>query len=393
MDVDGNQCIDFHEFAMGILEEQELITEAKMRLAFDFFDSDGNGLIELGEVQQALKGLQVNPVEGEDYFLPHDPSQVVDFQEFRKILLTAEEAEESPGNPGNRNLEKPLFQSRSLRNAKQVLRSASSYLVPPCLSAPTVMSNGAPQVPGLSEGSRVSQGAGPTVSPSRPARVAEPLASSNGLTTAKPRGHGSLPHQEAVSRVSGTISMVPPGAVQNAGLPEPSGEGRVSAVPGQAASPKPPPNAASATAEGHGSAGTAAELARERAATSGVEVRARPGDKGVLEQSQTRDPGHLQGVWGAGPPAVPARNLQDAIAGAGRLAPDAGVGDGAKHSSTPAWPRHGEEEAVSVPSEGQTPLVPNLAQQPGPMVSPFKAVEPKLGKGVPDAERQPCPQC
>ncbi len=48
MDVDGNQSIDFHEFAMGILEEEELISEAKLRLAFDYFDSDHNGYIDLG---------------------------------------------------------------------------------------------------------------------------------------------------------------------------------------------------------------------------------------------------------------------------------------------------------------------------------------------------------
>ena len=48
MDVDGNHMVDYHEFVMGTLEDKQLLTEAKLRAAFDFFDSDRNGYIDIG---------------------------------------------------------------------------------------------------------------------------------------------------------------------------------------------------------------------------------------------------------------------------------------------------------------------------------------------------------
>ena len=50
MDVDGNHMVDYHEFVMGTLEDKQLLTEAKLRAAFDYFDSDRNGYIDIGEV-------------------------------------------------------------------------------------------------------------------------------------------------------------------------------------------------------------------------------------------------------------------------------------------------------------------------------------------------------
>lgn len=49
MDVDGNHMVDYHEFVMGTLEDKQLLTEAKLRAAFDFFDKDRNGYIDIGE--------------------------------------------------------------------------------------------------------------------------------------------------------------------------------------------------------------------------------------------------------------------------------------------------------------------------------------------------------
>ena len=48
MDVDGNHMVDYHEFVMGTLEDKQLLTEAKLRAAFDYFDSDRNGYIDIG---------------------------------------------------------------------------------------------------------------------------------------------------------------------------------------------------------------------------------------------------------------------------------------------------------------------------------------------------------
>ncbi len=48
MDVTGNGLISYAEFIAGCLEKQNLVTEMKIREAFDFFDADGNGSISVG---------------------------------------------------------------------------------------------------------------------------------------------------------------------------------------------------------------------------------------------------------------------------------------------------------------------------------------------------------
>lgn len=49
MDVDGNELIDYHEFVMGMKEDKQLLTEAKLHAAFEYFDKDKNGSIDLGK--------------------------------------------------------------------------------------------------------------------------------------------------------------------------------------------------------------------------------------------------------------------------------------------------------------------------------------------------------
>lgn len=49
MDLDGNEQIDYNEFVMGMQEDKQLLTEAKLRAAFEYFDKDRNGTIDLGE--------------------------------------------------------------------------------------------------------------------------------------------------------------------------------------------------------------------------------------------------------------------------------------------------------------------------------------------------------
>ena len=53
MDVDGSGTIDYHEFVMGVLEDKQLLTEAKLQAAFDYFDLDHNGKIDIGELLPA----------------------------------------------------------------------------------------------------------------------------------------------------------------------------------------------------------------------------------------------------------------------------------------------------------------------------------------------------
>ena len=61
MDVDGNHLVDYHEFVMGTLEDKQLLTEAKLRATFDYFDNDRNGYIDIGEgLQPYLEWISIN---------------------------------------------------------------------------------------------------------------------------------------------------------------------------------------------------------------------------------------------------------------------------------------------------------------------------------------------
>ena len=48
MDVDASGEIDFEEFCMGVMEERTLLTSAKLRVAFNYFDKNADGCIDVG---------------------------------------------------------------------------------------------------------------------------------------------------------------------------------------------------------------------------------------------------------------------------------------------------------------------------------------------------------
>ena len=54
IDIDGNGSIDYTEFVMATMNEQELITNEKLKAAFRLFDKDGNGSISPDEIKSAL---------------------------------------------------------------------------------------------------------------------------------------------------------------------------------------------------------------------------------------------------------------------------------------------------------------------------------------------------
>ena len=54
VDLDGNDCIDYTEFVMATMHEKDLITNEKLRSAFQLFDKDSSGSISPDEIRQAL---------------------------------------------------------------------------------------------------------------------------------------------------------------------------------------------------------------------------------------------------------------------------------------------------------------------------------------------------
>jgi len=54
VDLDGNNCIDYTEFVMATMNEKDLITNEKLKAAFNLFDKDGSGTISPDEIRRAL---------------------------------------------------------------------------------------------------------------------------------------------------------------------------------------------------------------------------------------------------------------------------------------------------------------------------------------------------
>lgn len=48
MDVDASGEIDFDEFCMGVMDEKALLTPAKLQVAFNYFDKNDDGRIDVG---------------------------------------------------------------------------------------------------------------------------------------------------------------------------------------------------------------------------------------------------------------------------------------------------------------------------------------------------------
>ena len=53
-DIDGNGTIDFKEFLAATVHMHKVDSDANLRSAFDFFDSDGSGFIDIEELADAL---------------------------------------------------------------------------------------------------------------------------------------------------------------------------------------------------------------------------------------------------------------------------------------------------------------------------------------------------
>lgn len=63
LDLKHHGVIEYDEFLAAALEEQQLVTEARLRAAFNFLDRDGDGAITAGELAQAMSELGMEPAD------------------------------------------------------------------------------------------------------------------------------------------------------------------------------------------------------------------------------------------------------------------------------------------------------------------------------------------
>jgi calcium-dependent protein kinase len=64
IDLDGNGTIDYTEFVMATIEEKNLITDQRLRQAFELFDADKSGALSPEEIKEVLCfDATVDPLE------------------------------------------------------------------------------------------------------------------------------------------------------------------------------------------------------------------------------------------------------------------------------------------------------------------------------------------
>ena len=54
IDLDGNGTIDYTEFVMATIEEKNLITTERLKMAFKKFDKDNSGALSADEIKEVL---------------------------------------------------------------------------------------------------------------------------------------------------------------------------------------------------------------------------------------------------------------------------------------------------------------------------------------------------
>lgn len=54
IDLDGNGAIDYTEFVMATINEQQLVTTERLKVAFQMFDKDQSGALSPDEIKDVL---------------------------------------------------------------------------------------------------------------------------------------------------------------------------------------------------------------------------------------------------------------------------------------------------------------------------------------------------
>lgn len=64
IDLDGNGTIDYTEFVMATINQQNLITTERLKMAFKMFDKDNSGALSPDEIKEVLCfNSSVDPAE------------------------------------------------------------------------------------------------------------------------------------------------------------------------------------------------------------------------------------------------------------------------------------------------------------------------------------------
>lgn len=74
IDVNGSGEIDFTEFVVATMNQQNMLNSEKIKKAFSIFDLDGDGFIDRGELKAAMGGVNLTDKEWDKLIGQYDTS-------------------------------------------------------------------------------------------------------------------------------------------------------------------------------------------------------------------------------------------------------------------------------------------------------------------------------
>jgi calcium-dependent protein kinase len=86
IDTDGSGAIDYSEFLMATMNEQQLLSKEKLKQAFKMFDKDNSGTISREEIKEALGNIEEDMAEKIISEIDENDDGEISFEEFEKMM-------------------------------------------------------------------------------------------------------------------------------------------------------------------------------------------------------------------------------------------------------------------------------------------------------------------
>lgn len=86
IDADGSGAIDYSEFLMATMNEQQLLSKEKLKQAFKMFDKDNSGTISREEIKEALGNVDEEIAEKIISEVDENDDGEISFEEFEKMM-------------------------------------------------------------------------------------------------------------------------------------------------------------------------------------------------------------------------------------------------------------------------------------------------------------------
>jgi len=86
IDTDGSGAIDYSEFLMATMNEQQLMSKEKLKQAFRMFDKDNSGTISRDEIKEALGNLDEDVADKMISEVDADGDGEISFEEFEQMM-------------------------------------------------------------------------------------------------------------------------------------------------------------------------------------------------------------------------------------------------------------------------------------------------------------------